>query len=312
MQSKSENTVRENSDPLVSIVLMTFNSASTVRETLESLLHQQYGELEVILCDDGSKDGTVKIMEEWRDLHSSDFRRIEILASDENRGICRNITVGYAAAAGEWIKPIAGDDIVLPGAIRRYVEFSKTVEASVIFAPVRTFSTSQPFSTGGGKVLPSEDSVALIAGDQAQLLKKLRVRNMILAPGVFFKRADYLEIGGIDLRFVHLDDWPLWINFLEKGKTFAWLPEVLVAYRLGDTISVSKNATGINRDFLLDHVTFYENYQIGYINNWHRWDRILEVFRFKLAKGVLRPYPRFYKLTGVLRFLSPLYFFRRS
>lgn len=314
MQSKTGSVTREYTEqlPLVSIVVLTFNSAVTVRETLDSLLHQQYSELEIIICDDGSRDSTVKIIEGWRDQHRADFKRIEIIASTENRGICRNLNAGYAAAAGEWIKPIAGDDIILPGAIRRYVDFALAGSAGVIFSPVQTFSQANPLGTGGGKVLPSAENIALICGDPAQLLKILRVRNMILAPGVFFRRADYEAVGGVDLRFVHLDDWPLWINFLAHGKFFAWLPEILVAYRLGNTISVSKNSTAINPDFLQDHVTFYENYQIGYINIWHRWDRILEVSRFKLAKDALRGYPRFYKFTGVVRFLSPLYFFRRN
>lgn len=314
MQSKSGSVGQERTGqlPLVSIVVLTFNSAATVRETLDSLLHQKYPELEIIICDDGSRDSTVEIIRAWRDLCHADFKRIEIIANAENRGICRNLNAGYATAVGEWIKPIAGDDIILPGAIRRYVDFALAGSAGVIFSPVQTFSEANPLGAGGGKVLPSAENIALICGDPAKLLKILRLRNMILAPGVFFRRADYEAVGGVDLRFVHLDDWPMWINFLVHGKFFAWLPEVLVAYRLGDTISVSKNSTAINPDFLQDHVTFYENYQIGYINIFHRWDRILEVSRFKLAKNALRAYPRFYKFTGVLRFLSPVYFLRRN
>lgn len=314
MQNKSGSVGREDRErlPLVSIVVLTFNSAVTVRETLNSLLNQNYPELEIIICDDGSRDSTVKIVEEWCKQHRAAFNRVEVIVSTKNRGICRNLNAGYTSAVGEWIKPIAGDDIILPGAIRRYVDFAQVGSAAVIFSPVQTFSEAYPLGAGGGAVLPSAENIALISGESVSLLKTLRVRNMILAPGVFFRRADYVEVGGLDLRFVHLDDWPMWINFLVHGKTFAWLPEILVGYRLGDTISVSKNSTAINRDFLQDHVTFYENYQIGYINIWHRWDRILEVFRFKLAKDALRGYPRFYKLTGVLRFLSPLYFFRRN
>lgn len=312
MESNSALILKENSAklPLISIVVLTFNSASTVKETLDSLLLQEYAELEVIVCDDGSRDDTVEVLEKWRSLHHVNFRRVEILASLENRGICRNVAAGYAAAAGEWIKPIAGDDVILPGAIQRYVDHAMAGKASVIFSPLRTFSACHPLSEGGGETLSLPGEAAIIEGDQAHLLEKLRVRNIMPAPGMFFKRADYLEIGGVDLRFVHLDDWPMWINFLSHGKNFSWLPEVLVAYRIGDSISVSKNSTAVNRDFLQDHVTFYENYQIGYINIWRRWDRILEVWRFKLAKDLLRKYPRIYKLTGALRFLSPLYFFR--
>lgn len=314
MQTELGNVTQEKpgSTPLVSIVVVTFNSAATVRETLDSLLQQRYVNLEIILCDDGSKDSTVSLMTKWRDLNHTLFKRIEILASPANQGICKNLNAGYGASRGDWVKPIAGDDILLPGAIPRYVEHALRGTASALFAPVQAFRGNNSGSAGNDRVLPSPESAALISGDQTRLLEILRVRNIIAAPGVFFNRADYVSIGGLDLRFKHLDDWPMWINFLQNGKSLVSLPDILVAYRLGDTISVSKNATSINRDFLQDHVTFYENYQVGHLNIWRRWDRMLEVFRFKLAKDTLREYPRIYKFTGVLRFLSPLYFFRRQ
>ena len=157
-------------------------------------------------------------------------------------------------------------------------------------------------------MIPEKQDIDIITGPSTDLLKALYVRNMIPAPGIFLRRADYNEVGGIDHRFFHLDDWPLWLNLLTKKKTFAYLADPMVAYRISETtVSAAQNATSMNKQFLEDHLTLYKYYQIGHLGLLQRWDRMLEIFRFTLAKGMLRRYPKLYKLTGLLRLTSPVY-----
>lgn len=294
--------------PLVSIIVLTFNSEATLLETLNSLLKQEYSIIEIIICDDGSKDNTVEVATQWIAENEQHFQRVVILAAAANQGICSNVHKGYAEAKGVWIKPIAGDDFIFPGAIARYVEFAQTTNCAVVVSAVLPFVDSSKIDVSKDKVIPGQQDIEIIAGSSSGLQQALYVRNLIPAPGILLRRADYNEVGGIDRRFFHLDDWPLWLNLLAKNKNFAYLAEPLVAYRISDTtISAARNATGMNQQFLEDHVTLYKNYQIANLNRLQRWDRMLEIFRFKLAKGALRPYPRIYQMTGLLRLSSPLY-----
>lgn len=294
--------------PLVSIIVLTFNSEATLLQTLDSLVKQDYSPIEIIICDDGSKDTTVSMAKKWMAENEKYFQRIVILAAPANQGICSNVHKGYAEAKGTWIKPIAGDDFILPGAIARYVEFAQKTDCAVIVAAVLPFVDSSKINISTDKVIPGQQDIDIIAGAASGLREALYVRNMIPAPGILLRRADYNEVGGIDRRFFHLDDWPLWLNLLAKNKTFAYLAEPMVAYRISETtISAAQNATSMNKQFLEDHLTLYKHYQIAHLGLLQRWDRMLEIFRFKLAKGVLRPYPRVYKLTGLLRLTSPLY-----
>lgn len=294
--------------PLVSIVVITFNSSSTVIETLNSLLVQDYEPLEVIICDDASKDNTVEVIKKWENENSDKFKKITVVAHSVNQGICKNVAGGYAHAEGEWIKPIAGDDILLPGAIVSYMELANNSDFSVIVSKATTFTSGSKISNLQEDMIPNAMNSSIIAGAPDVLLRTLYCQNIIPGAGFFMKRSDYEAIGGIDERFYHLDDWPLWINFLKNGKHIGWLSKSLVGYRISsETISASKNSTRVNVNFLQDHITFYEEYQIGNINSIFRLDRILEIFRFKLAKGVLRDFPRFYRFTGLIRFFSPLY-----
>lgn len=294
--------------PLVSIVVLTFNSAATLLQTLDSLLQQDYSPIEIIICDDGSKDATLSVAEKWITENEKYFKRIVILAATANQGICSNVHKGYAEAKGTWIKPIAGDDFIFPGAIGRYVEFAQKADCAVIVAAVLPFVYSSRINISTDKVIPAQKDIDIIAGPANKLQEALYVRNIIPAPGIFLNRSHYNEVGGIDRRFFHLDDWPLWLNLLAKNKTFTYLAEPMVAYRISETtISAAQNATSMNRQFLEDHLTLYKHYQVAHLGLLQRWDRMLEIFRFKLAKDVLRPYPRIYKMTGLLRLTSPLY-----
>lgn len=280
----------------------------TVIETLNSLLVQNYEPLELIVCDDASRDNTVQIVKEWEKENSHKFTRMAIIAHAVNQGICKNVAGGYALAEGEWIKPIAGDDILLPGAIAAYMGIATIGTCSVIVSKVSTFTSSLRIGDSQENMIPNEVNSSIIAGTPEILLKTLHYQNIIPGPAIMVKRSDYEEIGGLDERFYHLDDWPLWINFLKNGKKICWIPESLVGYRISsETVSASKNSTRVNVNFLQDHVTFYEKYQIGNIDPFFRLDRALEIFRFKLAKGILRDFPRLYRFTGLIRFISPIY-----
>ena len=230
--------------PLVSIVVLCYNSSETVVETLDSLLVQEYPAIEIIISDDGSSDNTAAVVELWKEKHQEFFHRVVFLPSAGNQGICANVSKGYAEAAGEWIKPIAGDDFILPGAIARYMEVAISGDYAVIVSQMIPFHDAEKFDMAVDKILPFSDNVEVIKGTPGNLLNTLRIKNIIPAPAILLRRSDYEAVGGIDRAFFHLDDWPLWLNLLEAGKTFGWLPQPLIAYRISlNAVSAAGSAT---------------------------------------------------------------------
>ena len=95
--------------PLVSIVVITYNSSKYVLETLESAKEQSYQNLELIISDDCSFDDTVAICRNWIAKNKERFVRIELLSVDKNTGIPANCNRGVKVAKGEWVKLIAGE-----------------------------------------------------------------------------------------------------------------------------------------------------------------------------------------------------------
>ena len=104
-------------DPLVSVVLGTYNGETFLREQLDSVLAQTYPHIEIIAVDDGSKDGTVSILREYavRDP------RIKVYVNEINLGFIRNFEKGCALSEGHWISVCDQDDYWFPEKIEKMV-----------------------------------------------------------------------------------------------------------------------------------------------------------------------------------------------
>ena len=296
-----------NKPVLVSIVVLTYNSRATLQETLDSLTQQNYPSLEVIVCDDGSVDDTPTLVSAWIARHGHLFQRVVFLQSNINEGICRNLAKGYAAARGVWMKPIAGDDILIPEAIPKYVAAANGSTHAAIFSKVATFSNRRARSTDDKYLLPQLTDALFIREPPDILLEKLVVSNFLPAPAAMLRREAYEAVGGVDLSFKHLDDWPLWINMLKSGATMGMIDDTLVWYRIDSSLTTERlMATEINRDYLLDLIHFYEKYQKKHLPALHRLDRSIWIFRWRLAAHRLKYPILLYKLTRVLHLFSPL------
>ena len=103
-------------EPLVSVILPVYNGESDVEVTLDSALEQTYRNIEVIIIDDGSRDGT-RALVEARALRDSRIRVITQL----NRGVAAARNRGLADARGEFIAPLDADDVWDPMKLERQV-----------------------------------------------------------------------------------------------------------------------------------------------------------------------------------------------
>ena len=127
-------------EPLVSIVVVTYNSSQFVQETLDSIKEQTYKNIELIISDDCSKDDTIKICEEWLKENRCRFTNCQILTSLKNTGVVANCNRGYQASTGMWIKDVAGDDALYPEAIEKFIQFTiKNPQARIIHSRMHMY-----------------------------------------------------------------------------------------------------------------------------------------------------------------------------
>lgn len=129
-------------EPLVSICVITYNSSETVIETLESIYNQTYRNIELIVSDDCSSDNTVEIVKDWLDEKRIRFQNAEIITVEKNTGVTGNVNRAVKKAKGEYVKDIAGDDILLSDYTEKCVSYlEKNPEIDVLFTDVKFFST---------------------------------------------------------------------------------------------------------------------------------------------------------------------------
>jgi glycosyltransferase involved in cell wall biosynthesis len=104
--------------PLVSICIPAYNGEATLAETLDSIVSQAFDGLEVVICDDGSVDGTVALAERY----ARDYPFIRMYRNEKNLGMDRNFAQSALHGKGEFVWFSGQDDIFSPGAFRKFLE----------------------------------------------------------------------------------------------------------------------------------------------------------------------------------------------
>lgn len=232
--------------PLVSVSVITYNSAKTVIETLDSIKAQTYPNIELIISDDCSKDDTVEICREWLENNGSRFVRTELLTAPKNTGVSANVNRAEKACRAEWVKGIAGDDLLMPNCVQDCMEYV-TAHPDTIYLVGRM--------DGFGRTVEEVDEYMnrcfdysifdLSAEEQYQRL--VFKGNCVPAPAVFYniKRVRELNITN-DERIPMVEDYPKWMNVTKKGIRLHGLDKTIIRYRLSDS-SISTTTTPTQR-----------------------------------------------------------------
>lgn len=239
---QEEYNMTKTEQPLVSVPVVTYNSAKTILETLESIKAQTYPNIELIISDDCSTDNTVGICREWMGQNKERFSRVEILTVEKNTGISGNDNRAQKACRGEWVKGIAGDDILKSNCIEEFVAYIQLYpEAKYVFCQMEGFGRSK--EEVDEYMNRCFDYSFFSLSPQEQYQRLLFKGNCIPAPALFYnleraKKDAYYS----DERIPMVDDYPKWIRLTRAGVNFSYLAKPLVKYRLSES-SISTTTT---------------------------------------------------------------------
>lgn len=220
--------------PLVSIIVITYNSSRFVLETLESAKSQSYQNIELIVSDDCSTDNTVEICRNWIAENEDRFERTELITVPENTGIPANCNRGVMAVHGKWVKFIAGDDAMMNDYIEKCVNYVIT-NKNVFFLYTNIERYNSSFEKSN--LISSYDNILnrkinlnnITAKEQFEILLR---SNSILAISFFGKREAFIEVGLYNEKYTLFEDWPMWLNITKKGFKIYFYDFVGVKYRL--------------------------------------------------------------------------------
>lgn len=243
--------------PLVSIVVISYNSAKTIVETLNSIREQTYSPLELIVSDDASADETVAIARAWLNENRSRFVRTNLVVAEKNGGIPSNCNRGINSAQGEFIKSIAADDILLPDCIQDNVSFmQENPNAEVCISRMQEFAEKNGSHFFFEERPISQFELDFFASEPKEQYKALLSRCFIDAPAAFFK-SSLAKSSPYDEQFPAMEDWPKWLELTSAGIKLHLLNKRTVLYRIGNGISSHPQKEFYKKSFMESQKLFY-------------------------------------------------------
>lgn len=200
----------------ISIITITFNSEKTVEETINSIVSQNYTNLEYIIVDGGSTDSTLKIVNKYQD-------KISKLISERDEGISDAFNKGIILATGDVIGIINSDDILLPGALETIADnYEKEIDVY------------------RGNTLIWNDKTGLkIKEIPSMKFNTLHFFLKVSHQSTFVKRSAYTKFGMYNTKFNFLMDVDLLTRFYKQKAVFKYIDQDLALYRRGGVTSTN-------------------------------------------------------------------------
>ncbi|WP_228260773.1 glycosyltransferase [Marinobacter orientalis] len=204
---------------MVSVIIPAFNRVEYIKETIQSVLDQNYPNIEIIAVDDGSSDGTYDVLKRF-----SDEKTITLLSHDnrENKGQSAALNVGLRAASGELLAILDSDDLFAPTKIAEQVEF---LEADPSFDMV--YGNGLAVDRYGNPLFYTLPENHTETGDPARVLVDCYVA---IPGGALIRRTLIEKVGFFEESFRAAQDHDMAIRLFEAGKV-GYLPTVAFHYR---------------------------------------------------------------------------------
>ena len=275
LANNKEDTLEQ---PLVSIIVITYNSSKYVLETLESAKAQTYQNIELIVSDDCSTDNTVEICQEWIEKNKERFVRTKLITVEKNTGIPANCNRGVKAAQGEWVKFIAGDDALLPDCISfnvNHVLHNKDINLlqSNVYYFKDTFDRTNFIKTSNIQNNPFFQKVNDI--DQ---YRQILYGNKVIAPSMFIKRNVVFKIGGFDENIPLIEDLPFWTKALQNGYKIDYFDHVTVKYRIHNNHTFKQKYNLMSLNYAKNLLTYSRKYKNNNVNVLHYYAYNLSLY----------------------------------
>lgn len=242
--------------PLVSIIVPAYNAKKFVEETIQSALDQTYKNIEVIVADDGSTDGTGEIV---KGLIAKDTRVKYVYQKNAGQSAARN--AGIAAAKGEYVAFLDADDLFMPEKISRQVaSLEANPEYGVSYCKIYHFFDDKP----------DEKYWFEVPHPSGEIFPNLLRANFINPLSVVLKKSLLDKWGAFEPTFRRVDEQYLWLKLSYRGAKFLYLDEPSALYR-------------VHRKSLSNDPEYFEETEAQFL-------KLLEIMRGWMTEEEMRRY----------------------
>ncbi|MBA8666298.1 glycosyltransferase [Holosporaceae bacterium 'Namur'] len=206
--------------PKVSVFVPTYNHEQFIADCLDSILAQNYSNLEIVCGDDASNDGTPEILKNYKERYP---KVIKIFLNKTNLGVTKNCNNLLAQCEGKYIALFAGDDLMLPGKLKKQVELLEHTPNCVL-----CYHNLDVFDSLTNKTLYyyNNSTVKPYEGKADLLLK----HQVFTGPPSIMIRSSAIPQGGYNEEISTVSDWLFFIEVANKGE-IRYINETLARYR---------------------------------------------------------------------------------
>ena len=209
----------------ISVVMAAFNAEKYLREAMDSILTQTYGDLELIVLDDKSTDGSLQILKEY----AAADPRVVVLENEQNMGLTKSLNKGLAVAKGEYIARMDADDISVPDRFAKQVAFLDSHPDYTFVSCIGRYIDEE------GR----EEQLRLFPETHEEICAMMPKVDAVMHPGV--RREDIARIGNYCEDFRVVQDYDLWFRGMAAGYKFYNIQEPLVLFRRNDSYNTRKS-----------------------------------------------------------------------
>jgi len=271
------------SKPLVSVVIPCYNHEDFVQASIQSVINQTYENIELIIIDDGSKDGSFAKIEEMTKLCEQRFVNFEF-RSRLNKGLSATLNEAIEWCQGEYYSGIASDDVILSHKLKVQVEFLNSHHnVLAVF--------------GGVQHIDENDKIIATSLSKSRYydFKRIIMHKFDLPAVTQLIRLQALkETGGYDSSII-LEDWYMWLKLTKHGSIY-YMSEIFALYRQHDN-NISKDSEKMKQG-RLDVLSFFKHSKyynkaltnIKWFNTKKQYEESSNKIKYSLRMFSIKPF----------------------
>lgn len=284
----------------VSIIIPIYNVAPYIKECLESVIGQSYTDLEILCIDDCSTDDSMLIVQ----MYSAIDSRIKIIHHEQNRGLAISRNTGLENASGKYFFFLDSDDYLVPNAIEKLVQTSKTTNSDIVLSQTNTFTLNNTLQP---RVMEVTEYLHTAPIKNFQITVENYQEAIETIPcvswGKLFTR-DFLirnKLKFIDKNIAHEDDG-FNLMILSRFPRITVIDDIGVHYRIRENSITDKMEKRSEKKKKLQHMRLSLSYTFSYIKKTHSSTVANTLIRsIKSSKFYCRYYEYSINLLGVVR-----------
>jgi glycosyltransferase involved in cell wall biosynthesis len=212
-------------NPLISIITPSFNQGHLIEYTIKSVLEQSYQNIQYIVVDGGSTDGTAEVLSRYVD-------KIDIIIQEKDRGQSDAINKGFKLAKGELIGWINSDDLIESSCVEKIVKLYSEFSDGVVYYGNKL------------KIIDERgDFIRLVKIKTKNFRYLLNFNYSIIQQGSFYRKSDVMAVGYLDVNLHYCMDLDLWLKLLKYGKIYS-VDEAIASFRIYNGTKTTEGGEG--------------------------------------------------------------------